>query len=234
MRSPADLAAELAEGAASLGLALEPPQEAGLLAYLALLGKWGKVYNLTALRDPQAMLRLHLLDCLALVPPLRRELEARSQRASTPRILDVGSGAGLPGVVLALLNPSWQIVSLDAVAKKTRFVQQVTAELGLPNLHPVHARVEAWQSEGFPIIVSRAFASLVDLVRLTGSLLAENGVWAAMKGRPSGDELASVREVAEVFHVEPLQVPGLDAARSLVWMRRQRNFPSDAALAPRN
>jgi len=185
-----------------------------LEAYLGLLAKWNVAYNLTAVRDPVQMRTQHLADCLAVVEPLRRQLGGRPAR-----ILDVGSGGGLPGVVLALAEPAWDVSCVDAVGKKAAFVRQVAAELALPNLHAEHARVEALKAPPFDVITARAFASLPDFVRLTRPLLADGGVWMAMKGKRPDDETAALPPDIEVFHVEPLAVPGLDAERCLIWMR---------------
>lgn len=204
------------EGACDwLGLALEPATLDRLLAYLALLQRWNATYNLTAVRDPGEMLTQHLADCLAVVGPLRRQLGAGASR----RILDVGSGGGLPGVVLAVLEPGWAVTCVDAVGKKAAFIRQVAVELRLRNLAAEHARVESLKAGGFDLITSRAFASLADFVSLTRKLLAPEGVWAAMKGKTPDAELAALPTGIAVFHVEPIAVPGLDAERCIVWMR---------------
>jgi 16S rRNA (guanine527-N7)-methyltransferase len=210
----------LRQDMAALGLALADATLDRLARYLALLGKWNVAYNLTAVRDPASMRVQHLADCLAVIAPLRRELGKNGQSAA-PRILDVGSGGGLPGVVLAIAEPAWDVSCVDTVGKKAAFVRQVAGELSLPNLHALHARVEALPGPPFDAITSRAFASLHDFARLTRPLLAPRGVWMAMKGRRPGDELAALPADIEVFHVEPLAVPGLDAQRCLVWMRPQ-------------
>ena len=202
-----------------LALQLSAADLQGLLDYLALLQRWNKVYNLTALRDPDDMLSHHLIDCLAVLPPLRRWLAA--QAGPSPRLLDVGSGGGLPGVVLALLHPGWAVHCVDTVSKKASFIRQVAADLRLPNLLAVHARVEALPAAqgAYHLITSRAFASLADFTALTAHLLAPQGVWMAMKGRLPTEEQALLPAAVSVFHVEQLQVPGLDAQRCLVWMR---------------
>ena len=206
-----------------LGLALTEAQMRGLLAYLALLQRWNKVYNLTALRDPEEMFSHHLLDCLAVLPPLRHWLAHAA--VPKPRLLDVGSGAGLPGVLLALLQPAWTVHCVDTVSKKASFIRQVAVDLRLPNLQGLHARVEALQpAQGvYDLITSRAFASLADFTGLSAHLLADKGVWMAMKGKLPADEQALLQAQSPVsvtvFHVEQLQVPGLGAQRCLVWMR---------------
>jgi 16S rRNA (guanine527-N7)-methyltransferase len=138
------------------------------------------------------------------------------------RLLDVGSGAGLPGAVLAICEPRWDVTCVDAVAKKASFIRQVAAELGLPNLHATHQRVETLGGEPFDLITSRAFATLADFVSLTRDSLAPAGLWAAMKAHVNDDERFSVPKDVDVFHVEPLTVPGLEATRCLVWMRPHR------------
>lgn len=211
-------AAALAQGLEALGLSLPPLAPQQLLDYLDLIGRWNKVYNLTAIRDPQQMLSQHLLDCLTVVAPLRTQA-ATQGHADDLRLLDVGSGAGLPGVVLAIANPGWSITCVDTVAKKATFIRQAAAELGLKNLQAVHARVEAMREPPFQMITSRAFASLVDFIDLTRERLAPGGTWAAMKAKLTPEERGAVPADVALFHVEPLQVPGLDAERCIVWMR---------------
>ncbi|MGZ5270930.1 MAG: 16S rRNA (guanine(527)-N(7))-methyltransferase RsmG [Ramlibacter sp.] len=204
---------ELRAGVVALGLTLDDGQVGRLLQYLALLQKWGRVYNLTALLGEQEMLTHHLLDSLAVVEPLRR------QTAGAPvRLLDVGSGAGLPGVVIAICCPHVRVDCLDAVAKKAAFVQQAAATLALPNLRGVHGRVERVE-DGYDVVSSRAFASLAEFVAGSRQALAPAGVWLAMKGKRPDAELAALPPAIEVFHVEQLAVPGLDAERCIVWMR---------------
>jgi 16S rRNA (guanine527-N7)-methyltransferase len=205
----------IAELSAALGLVIEPSQAAGLIAYVDLLSRWNSTYNLTAVRERDAVWAQHIADCLTVLPALDRHL------ATTPitRVLDVGSGGGLPGVVLALMRPTLQVTCIDTVGKKAAFVRQVAGELSLPNLQAAHSRVESWRSPPFELITSRAFASLADFVRLTRGLLAPGGTWMAMKGKPPTEEIAALPASVAVFHVEPLQVPGLDAERCLVWMQ---------------
>lgn len=204
--------ATLEAAATQLGLELSATQVDRLLAYLALLQKWNKVYNLTAVRDPAQMLSHHLVDSLSVIAPLQRH-------GAPARLMDVGAGGGLPGVVIAICCPGTDVSCVDAVAKKATFIQQVAAELKLPNLHGVHSRVEALKTEPFGVITSRAFASLVDFTSLTRQHLAEGAVWMAMKGQHPADEIAALPGSVDVFHVEQLAVPGLDAQRCIVWMR---------------
>ena len=212
---PEVLRPALADACARLGLEADAVLLDRLLAYLALLVRWNATYNLTAVRAHQEMLTQHLADCLAVVGPLRRQLGAGSDR----RLLDVGSGGGLPGVVLAAVEPHWEVTCVDTVGKKAAFIRQAAVELGLRNLRSEHARVEALKAAPFDLITSRAFASLGDFVQLTRALVKPGGVWAAMKGRDPQDERAALPSGIDVFHVEPLKVPGLDAERCLVWMR---------------
>ena len=203
----------LAEGATALGLSLAPAQHAQLLAYLDLLAKWNKVYNLTAVRDPAEMLTHHLLDSLAVIAPL-----VRHTQGGAARVLDVGSGGGLPGVVIAICCPEMSVACVDAVAKKAAFVQQAAGVLGLSNLRGVHARVESI-TEPYDVITSRAFATLADFTQWSAGSLDEDGVWMAMKGKHPTDEMAGLPPSVAVFHVEQLTVPGLNAERCLIWMR---------------
>ena len=207
------LAAPLKAGVQALGLTLSDETQQQLLVYMALIQKWTRVYNLTAVRDPQEMLTHHLLDSLSALTPLLRHT------AGQPiRLLDVGSGGGLPGVVLAICRPEIQVTCVDTVGKKAAFIQQVAATLRLPNLRGLHARVESVQ-ERYDVVCSRAFASLKDFTQWSQSALAEGGVWMAMKGKMPTDEIAQLPPEVEVFHVEPLTVPGLDAERCMLWLR---------------
>jgi 16S rRNA (guanine527-N7)-methyltransferase len=206
----------LLEAAQAIGLVLSDAEAGALLDYQGLIAKWNKVYNLTAVRDPQQMLTQHLVDCMAAVPPLRRALE--EQGAEAPALLDVGAGAGLPGVVFAILHPQLQVHCVDTVAKKAAFVQQVAVELKLPNLRGLHARVESL-GQGYDIVSSRAFASLLDFTTWSRAALKPGAVWLAMKGKEPLEEIAALPPEVAVFHVEHLQVPGLDAERCIVWMR---------------
>ena len=208
-----NLEAGLRSGAQALGLSLSDDQIQRLLGYVALIQKWNKVYNLTALRDPADMLTHHLLDSLTAIAPLSRHTQGQSIR-----VLDVGSGGGLPGVVLAICMPELNVSCVDTVAKKAAFVQQVAVSLKLPNLRGLHARIETLTDPN-QVICSRAFASLPDFVTWSRSALAEGGVWMAMKGKHPQDEIAALPADVKVFHVEPLTVPGLDVGRCMVWMR---------------
>ncbi len=212
-----DLRARLASAAQTLDLSLNDQQLDQLIAYLGLLSKWNKVYNLTAVRDPEAMLTQHLVDSLSLIPPLRRHADGHPLR-----LMDVGSGGGLPGVVIAICDPSIDVTCVDTVGKKAFFIAQVAAEIGVPNLHAEHSRVEQLKTAPFDVITSRAFASLADFTEWTRMHLKPGAVWAAMKGQHPAEEITELTKRApdlSVFHVEQLQVPGLDAQRCLLWIR---------------
>ena len=211
------LRTRLAQGAHALGLELCAEHLDRLLAYLDLLARWNKVCNLTAVRDPADMLTQHLLDSLSVIAPLRRHTQG------TPvRLLDVGSGGGLPGVVIAICCPEIAVTCVDAVAKKAAFIQQAAGTLGLSKLRGVHARVESL-GERFDVVTSRAFATLADFANWSAAALADGGVWMAMKGKLPHDEIAALPKAVQVFHVEQLQVPDLGAERHLIWMRPARS-----------
>ncbi|MBP7565660.1 MAG: 16S rRNA (guanine(527)-N(7))-methyltransferase RsmG [Burkholderiaceae bacterium] len=215
------LSDSLRAGLDALGLELDAARQDQLLAYLQLIAKWTRVYNLTAVRDPAEMLTHHLLDSLAVIAPLRREvaaLQEAGRAGARPTVLDVGSGAGLPGVVIAICCPDLQVSCVDTVAKKATFIQQAALELKLPNLRGVHARVESLDT-GWDVVVSRAFASLVDFTTWSRAALKPGGVWMALKGRQPDAEVAALPPDVAVFHVEQIDVPGLDAQRCIVWLR---------------
>jgi 16S rRNA (guanine527-N7)-methyltransferase len=205
----------LADLATALGIAISPAQRLGLVGYVDLLARWNATYNLTAVRDRDAVWAQHIADCLAVLPAMDAQLAA----SPASQVLDVGSGGGLPGVVLALMRPALDVTCVDAVGKKAAFVRQVAGAIALPNLHAAHSRVEALRAPAFDLITSRAFASLADFVTLTRGLLAPGGRWMAMKGKHPADEIAALPPDVSVFHVEQLQVPGLDAERCLVWLQ---------------
>lgn len=215
MSKDAELA--LRAGLAALQLSLSDAQIQELLDYQTLIGKWTKVYNLTAVRDPAEMLTHHLLDSLAAVAPLQKHLQGRG--LSAPRLLDVGSGAGLPGVVLAICCPSLAVTCVDTVGKKAAFIKHVALALGLPNLTSLHARVETI-TQPFDVICSRAFASLADFTAWSQAALAPGGAWMALKGKHPAAELAMLPPDVAMFHVEPLAVPGLAVERCIIWLQK--------------
>lgn len=208
---------ELRAGLKALQLELGDAQVASLLDFLDLIGKWTKVYNLTAVRDPAEMMTHHLLDSLSAIGPLLRHLQKTGLEQGAS-LLDVGSGAGLPGVVIAICCPAVAVTCVDTVAKKAAFIKQVALALKLPNLTGLHARVETI-TQPFDVICSRAFASLHDFTQWSAGALAPQGVWMAMKGKRPAEEIAALPAGVEVFHVEQLAVPRLVAERCMVWMR---------------
>jgi 16S rRNA (guanine527-N7)-methyltransferase len=209
------LHAALAEICAQLALELSADQSRVLLGYIALLQRWNATYNLTSVRDPAQMLTRHLADCLAVIGPLRRHL---GPAFTGCRVLDVGSGGGLPGFVIAALNPELSVTCVDSVGKKAAFVAQAAADLKVPNLRAVHSRVESLQAAPFNVVTARAFGSLAELVAVSRHLLSPEGVWMAMKAKISEAESAGVPLDVQVFHVEQLHVPHLSATRCIVWM----------------
>lgn len=205
------LGAVLREGAATLGLTLDDAQHEKLLDYLALLLKWNAVYNLTSVRDPRQMVTQHLLDAMA----------ALHAFSGAKRVLDVGSGGGLPGMVLAIWAPHMQVHMIDTVHKKTAFLTQVKAELGLTNANVHTGRVEQLEvKQKFDVITSRAFAELADFVNWSGHLLEEGGHMIALKGQAPLEEIARLPVAWRVQKLEPLSVPGMDAQRHLVFIER--------------
>ena len=202
---------QLTAGVAALGLALPEGAEGQLLAYLALLDKWNRVYNLTAVRDAERMVSHHLLDSLAAVPFFP------GGDSALIRVLDVGSGGGLPGIPLAIARPELQVTLIDSIAKKTAFLLQAKAELGLANLNVVTGRVEAFRPEtGFDVVTSRAFSDLREFVTLTRHVLAPGGRWLAMKGLYPNEEIAFLPPGVKVSADHALVVPGLEASRHLI------------------
>lgn len=212
-----DLRNTLMAGLKALQLDLSEQQVDQLLAYQAMIAKWTKVYNLTSVRDPAEMMTHHLLDSLAAIPALQRHLNCAGLEQGS-RLLDVGSGAGLPGVVIAICCPRVAVTCVDTVAKKAAFIKQAALALKLPNLTGLHARVESI-TETFDVICSRAFASLVDFTNWSAVALAPQGVWMAMKGKNPADELQALPPAIAMFHVEQLKVPSLDAERCILWLR---------------
>jgi 16S rRNA (guanine527-N7)-methyltransferase len=220
--------------AAELGLELAEPVCTALLDYAALLRRWNRVHNLTAIERPEELLSHHLLDCLAIVAPLRAALPRHGLPGGGTALafLDAGSGAGLPGIPLALVEPAWRGQLVDAVEKKCAFLRQACLELGLRNLQVQHARLEALRLPPQQLIVSRAFASLADFVRLTRPQLAPGGLWAAMKGRRIQEELDALGPETEWLETITLRVPLLDEQRHLVLLR-PRAAHAAAGTSPR-
>jgi 16S rRNA (guanine527-N7)-methyltransferase len=201
---------KLNQGLSALSLQLADEQIEALLKFVGLINKWNKAYNLTAIRDPLEMVTLHLLDSLAILPHIK-----------LPRAADIGTGAGLPGIPLAICLPDCHFTLVDSNSKKTRFVQQAVLELQLKNVEVVHSRVEQFKPQQlFSTVISRAFASMADIVDLTAHLLAEDGCLLAMKGQIPEQELA---ELSLDYSVIPLNVPGIDAERCLICMEKGKH-----------
>lgn len=201
---------KLHQGLADLNLSITEQQQQQLLRFIKLIEKWNKAYNLTAVRDPLEMVSLHLLDSLAILPHVK-----------SPRIADIGTGAGLPGIPLAICMPDCHFTLVDSNSKKTRFVQQAVLELQLKNVDVIHSRAELVRPESlFSTVISRAFASMDDILKLTGHLLADDGVLLAMKGQTPEQELLAV---SMEYSVIPLVVPGIAAERCLIYMEKARH-----------
>ena len=210
----------LRAAAAQLNLEISKEQEETLFAYLEQLQRWNRTYNLTAVREPEQMLVQHLFDSLAVVNPLESILY---KYTASPTVVDVGSGAGLPGVVVAIMCPKTTVHCVDTVEKKATFIRYVAGVLRLPNLQAHHARIESLAPFEADVVVSRAFASLVDFATLAGMHVRTNGRMLAMKGREPLEEIDELQRSTawRVGQVDPLQVPELDARRCLVWLTEQ-------------
>ena len=200
-------------GAAQLSVPLSATEVEGFVAYVRLIERWNATYNLTAIRDPRAMVVQHVLDCLAAAASLQR----RRGAGDGERVADIGSGAGLPGIVIAMTSPGRRVTCIDSVGKKAAFIAQAAGVLQLANVTAVHARVEHVVDK-FDVVASRAFSSLADFTGSTRHILSDTGIWMAMKGKTPHEELAVVADDVE-FHVEPLVVPELDGQRCVVWMQ---------------
>ena len=208
----------ISQGAQALGMDVAETAVASLAAYVGLLERWNRVYNLSAVRSPQEMVIRHILDSLSILPWV-----------TGPKVLDVGSGAGLPGIPLAVMRPDWEFYLLDANGKRTRFIQQASADLELNNVKVLRCRIEDYQSaQGFDSILSRAFASLSAMLSVAGRLCAPSGRLLAMKGALSEQELAELPSGYRLARVYPLNVPGLNAQRHLVHLSPDSVFhPSE-------
>jgi len=213
--SVAARAMTLEEGARALDLRLSGEQLARLRGYVDLLAKWNRTYNLTAIREPERMITHHVLDALAILPHLKR--------FAGPRVLDVGSGGGVPGIPLAIAQPEWRVTLLDSNSKKTTFLTQAVIELALPNVDVTTARVEAFASAvPYDVVVSRAFSDLADFATSSARHVARGGVLAAMKGVHPDEELAQLPAGFRVLAAPAIDVPGLDAARHLILIEPSR------------
>jgi 16S rRNA (guanine527-N7)-methyltransferase len=204
----AELAQQLAEGLSKLNIKATEQQQGKLIVLLEQLLKWNKAYNLTSITDPVEALKLHLLDSLSVAPLVTQE-----------QVIDVGTGPGFPGLPLAILKPNSQFTLLDSNSKKIRFITQVKHQLGLANVEAVHARVEEYTAKQFPAVISRAFASIEDMVNLTRHLLAENGRWLAMKAQFQNEPVDFERLNIQQLANHELFVPGISAQRCLVELK---------------
>ena len=219
----AELADSVRAGAQTMAVPLSPHQVERLVAYVRLIERWNGTYNLTAVRQPRDMIQHHVLDCLAAADALVR----RRGAGTGERLLDVGSGAGLPGLVIATVSPEREVLCIDSVGKKAAFLTQAIGLLSLKNASAVHGRVESLIDVEFDVIASRALASLAEFVRLTSRLMAESGDWMAMKAKLAAAELDDVAGTSP--EVEHLHVHGLAAERCIVWMRKKRALASSIA-----
>jgi 16S rRNA (guanine527-N7)-methyltransferase len=208
--------ARLQRACDAMGLAVSAEQQRKLLGYLQLLQRWNRTYNLTAIRDPGQMLVHHIFDSLAVVQLLDDAMPPAG------RLYDIGSGAGLPGAIIAIMRPQWQVGCVDAVEKKTAFIRQASGALALPNLAALHARIEQLPDARCDVVTSRAFAALDDFANLAGRHVAAGGTLVALKGKVPDDDIARLHAGGqwEVSRIDPLNVPELDAQRCLIWMRR--------------
>ncbi len=226
---------QLIAAAELLQVDLDSTQSIRLLQFVGELQRWNRTYNLTAIREADAMVQQHLLDSLAVLPWLDRwleELGVNGESSDAIRVLDVGSGGGLPGVVLALMRPTWLVTCVDAVEKKMSFVRQMSGVLGLPNLLASHARVERLEAPPNDLVISRAFASLSDFVTLAGKHVGASGILVAMKGKYPSEELAELAQSHPEWHrvrQTPLQIPGMAAERCLLAF--QPGTPTDLSVA---
>ncbi len=216
-----DIRQQLLHGVQELGLALSAEQEQSLLQFMQQLKRWNKTYNLTAIKNDEQMLSHHILDSLAVLKPLRNTFSHKA----VITVLDVGSGGGLPGVVLAIMNPDWQIQCVDAVEKKTSFITLVSGVLGLKNLSSKHSRIEELQIEPVDLVISRAFASLADFANWSGHHVAHDVHLIAMKGHYIESEVEELQAHSD-WHVasyESITVPQLDAQRCLIYLQRNNH-----------
>lgn len=206
---------QLKKGLSQLGIDVQPEQTEQLAAYLAQMRKWNRAYNLTAIRDPLQMVIRHVLDSAAVLPAMQTLTLER------PRLLDVGAGAGLPGIPLAILWPQLQVTCVDSIGKKALFMRHIQRTFGLQNLSVIEGRVEELEAEEpWPLVTSRAFAALSDFIRLTMPLLSDAGRWFAMKGRIDPGELNALPSEVRIEQTLSLQVPGMDEERHLLILTR--------------
>lgn len=219
-----EFSGRLKQAADTLQLTLSDAQQEALLAYLSQLQRWNRTYNLTAIRDPSQMLVQHVFDSMSIVMRLRDATKDHVASGKQVSVLDAGSGAGLPGTIIAILEPDWRVSCVDAVEKKTAFIRQIAGVLGLSNLQALHNRIEMLQEMNATIVTSRAFASLADFADLAGKHVARDGWLVAMKGRIPDDEISELQKKADwrVERIDPVVVPELDAQRCLIWLKQDQ------------
>lgn len=219
-----EFSGRLKQAADTLQLTLSDAQQEALLAYLSQLQRWNRTYNLTAIRDPSQMLVQHVFDSMSIVMRLRDATKDHVASGKQVSVLDVGSGAGLPGTIIAILEPDWRVSCVDAVEKKTAFIRQMSGVLGLSNLQALHNRIEMLQEMNATIVTSRAFASLADFADLAGKHVARDGWLVAMKGRIPDDEISELQKKTDwrVERIDPVVVPELDAQRCLIWLKQDQ------------
>ena len=209
----------LTKAAEKMGLVLDDKQKQSVLLYLELIQKWNKTYNITAIKEAEQILVQHLFDSLSVIAPLQQQVGA--EKAAV--VLDVGSGGGLPGVIIAICCPHWHVTCIDAVEKKTSFITMVAGRLGLKNLSSKHCRIEDYASDEADLVVSRAFASLSDFANWSGHTAKKNGHLAAMKGHYYPDEIAELEKTSDwlLDLWQALEVVDMDAERCLIWLKRK-------------
>lgn len=214
-----DFNVRLSQAAQQMGLSLDDKQRQDILLYLELIQKWNKTYNITAIKDAEQILIQHLFDSLSVIPSLIERFDVSAPLT----VLDVGSGGGLPGVIIAICCPQWQITCIDAVEKKTTFITMVAGRLGLKNLRSKHGRIEEYISNTADLVISRAFASLSDFANWSGHTLKLDGELAAMKGHYLEDEVAELESSTDwqLSSWHKLHVVDMDAERCLIWMSRK-------------
>ncbi len=219
-----EFSGRLKQAADTLQLTLSDAQQEALLAYLSQLQRWNRTYNLTAIRDPSQMLVQHVFDSMSIVTRLRDAMKDHVASGKQVSVLDVGSGAGLPGTIIAILEPDWRVSCVDAVEKKTAFIRQIAGVLGLSNLQALHNRIEMLLEMDATIVTSRAFASLADFADLAGKHVAQDGWLVAMKGRIPDDEISELQKKTDwrVERIDPVVVPELDAQRCLIWLKQDQ------------
>ena len=209
----------LTKAAEKMGLVLDDKQKQSVLLYLELIQKWNKTYNITAIKEAEQILVQHLFDSLSVIAPLQQQVGANKAAV----VLDVGSGGGLPGVIIAICCPHWHVICIDAVEKKTSFITMVAGRLGLKNLSSKHCRIEDYASDEADLVVSRAFASLSDFANWSGHTAKKNGHLAAMKGHYYPDEIAELEKTSDwlLDLWQALEVVDMDAERCLIWLKRK-------------